>query len=47
MSIVKPAYSIKYNKNTGYYRNIKTREIQFLWGKCRGWRQLTFYGRSL
>ena len=38
---------LKMKKSSGYYRNIKTGEIQFLWDKCKGWRQLTFYGNSL
>ena len=38
---------LQYTKATGYYKNIKTGEIQFLWGKCKGWRQLTSYGHSL
>lgn len=41
------AYTIKYKKCAGYYKNIKTGEIQFLWNKCKGWKQLTSYGKSL
>lgn len=40
-------YVIKYPKSAGFYRNIKTREIQFLWHKCKGWKQLTCYGNNL
>lgn len=40
-------YVIKYPKSAGFYRNIKSREIQFLWHKCKGWKQLTFYGNNL
>ena len=40
-------YCIKYPKSAGFYRNIKTGEIRFLWGKCKGWKQLTYYGRNL
>lgn len=40
-------YVIKYPKSAGFYRNRKTGEIQFLWHKCKGWKQLTFYGNSL
>lgn len=40
-------YYIKYPKSAGYYRNIKTGEIGFLWDNCKGWKQLTFYGKNL
>jgi hypothetical protein len=40
-------YMIKYPKSAGYYRNIKTGEVQFLWNKCKGWRQITFYGQNI
>ena len=43
---VQAAYTPKYRKCDGYYQNIKTGEIQFLWGKCKGWRQLTCYGQG-
>lgn len=39
--------SIKYKKESGFYQNIKTKEIQFLWEKCKGWRQLTTYGQDI
>lgn len=39
-------YVIKYPKSAGYYRNKKTGELQFLWHKCKGWRQITSYGKS-
>lgn len=38
-------YVIKYPKSAGLYRNIKTGEIQFLWDKCKGWKQITNYGK--
>lgn len=38
----------KYPKSAGFYIKIGTKnEIQFLWNKCKGWKQLTQYGRSL
>lgn len=39
-------YVIKYPKSAGYYRNKKTGEVQFLWNKCKGWTQITSYGKS-
>lgn len=39
--------SIKYPKSAGFYRKIGSSEIQFLWSKCKGWKQLTFYGNKL
>lgn len=39
--------SIKYPKSAGFYRKIGTKnEIQFLWGKCKGWKQITYFGQS-
>jgi hypothetical protein len=39
---------IKYPKSAGFYIKIGTKnEIQFLWNKCKGWKQLTQYGRNL
>lgn len=35
---------LKITKASGYYRNIKTGEIQFLWNKCKGWK---FYAKTL
>jgi len=40
-------YIIKYPKSAGYYRNLKTGEVQFLWNKCKGWKHITFYGKNL
>ena len=40
-------YVIKYPKSAGFYKNIKTGEIQFLWQRCKGWRQLTMYDQNL
>lgn len=35
---------LRYTKESGYYRNLKTGEIQFLWNKCKGWK---FYAKTL
>ena len=33
-------YYVKPKKTEGYYRNIKTGEVQYLLDKCNGWRKL-------